>query len=132
MKFSIFHVFMFQGIIELNWIFFMIMIFTLYLYIHLTCLLMFSFHESYLCFIDFECWLSCGFHVSWKILCFIPYLKDCVLVNKFFHLTSCDILHYGSDFQTYFNFKSIFENPYLLWADGWETMPMYALYWKSF
>ena len=29
-------------------------------------------------------------------------------------------------------FKSIFENPYLPRADGWEIMFMYALHWKSF
>ena len=43
----------------------------------------FYFHEYYMCYIEFEChWLS-DFHVSWISSCFIPYLKDFVLVYKF-------------------------------------------------
>jgi len=43
----------------------------------------FYFHEYYMCYIDFEChWLS-DFHVSWISSCFIPYLKDFVLVYNF-------------------------------------------------
>ena len=55
---------------------FMIMCFTYILFTHLTyCLLMFYFHESYSCFIDFECWISCEFHVSWKIFLFYSLLE---------------------------------------------------------
>ena len=47
--------------------------------------------------------LSVGYHVSFmfheKHFCFIPYLKDFVLVYKFFHLTSCGILRYGRVFK---------------------------------
>jgi len=46
-------------------------------------------------FIDFECFSDHVIYiVSWKIFCFIPCLKDFVLVYKFFHLTSCGILRY--------------------------------------
>ena len=38
------------------------------------------------------------------------------------------ILHYGNDFQTYYIFKFIFENPYRSRADGWAIMLMYALH----
>ena len=77
-----------------------------------------------MCLIDFKCLVPCDLHVFHeKYFCFIPYLKDFVLVNKFFHLTSCGILCYGRDFQTYYTFKPIFENPYLLRAVSWETMP---------
>jgi len=59
--------------------------------------------------------LSVGYHVSFmfheKYFWCIPCLKDFVLVNKFFHLTSCGILRYGRVFQTYYIFKSIFEKP---------------------
>jgi len=56
--------------------------------------------------------VPCDLHVFHeKQVCFIPYLKDFVLVYKFFHLTSCYILRFGRVFQTYFMFKPIFENP---------------------
>ena len=66
-----------------------------------------------------------------KLFCFIPYLKDFVLVNKISHLTS-SYSSFGRVFQTYYIFKPIFENPYLPWENGWEIMFMYALKWKSF
>ena len=58
--------------------------------------------------------LSVGYHMDFlfheKQFCFIPYLKDFVLVNKISHLTSL-YSSYGRDFQTYSIFKPIFENP---------------------
>ena len=74
----------------------MIVILTFYLYTHIYCLLMFCFHESYLCLIGLECWLSCGFHILWKIICFIPYLKDFVLVNKTFYFKLVRILRFDN------------------------------------
>ena len=45
----------------------------------------FYFHEYDMCLIDFECWWSCDLHVFHEInSCFIPYLKDFVLVYKSF------------------------------------------------
>ena len=59
--------------------------------------------------------LSVNDHVIYmffmKYIFFIPYLKDFVLVFKFF-LKLVRILHYGRVFQTYYIFKLIFENPY--------------------
>ena len=61
-------------------------------------------------------WFTC---VLWKLFCFIPCLKDFVLVNKFFHLTSCDILHLVEFFK-----QSLFSNLFLKtptihgWLDG--------------
>ena len=68
---------------------------------------------------------------SWQIFCFIPYLKDFVLVYKFFYITSYGILHMVEFFK-----QSLFSNLFLITptiqrADGWVTMLMYALYWKD-
>ena len=109
---------------------FMIMCFTLYLYTHfIWWFLMILF--SWVWYVPYGFWVFSDhviYIVSWKkYFCFIPCLKDFVLVNKFFHLTSYGILHFGRDFQTSHIFKSIFENPYLPRAVGWEIMLMYAL-----
>ena len=49
---------------------------------------------------------------------FIPYLKDFVLVYKFFHITSCGILRYGRSFQAYYIFQTYFWKP-LPSKGGW-------------
>ena len=49
-----------------------------------------------------------GRRIIKKLFCFIPYLKDFVLVNKFFHLTSCGILRYGRVFKHTIFFKTYF------------------------
>ena len=70
------------------------------------------------CYVIYMCFMKI-------IFCFIPCLKDFVLVNKTFHLTSYGILQFGRSFffQTKLIFKSIFENPYHLREVGWESMP---------
>ena len=79
----------------------------------------FCFHELYMCFIDLECRWSCDLHVFYGIYsCFIPYLKNFVLVFKI-------ILKLVFIFQLIVIFKHvklfsnhIYENPYLLRAVG--------------
>ena len=69
------------------------------------------FHELDKCLNDLECLVPCGFHVFHeKLFCFIPCLKDFVLVNKFFHLTS-SYSSYGSDFQTNYTFNLFLKTP---------------------
>ena len=60
---------------------------------------------------------------SWIYSCFIPYLKDFVLVYKF-SIKLVRILHFGRVFKyAKLIFKLIFENPYQrLRAVGWATM----------
>ena len=73
--------------------------------------------------------LSVGYHVNFmfheKYFCFIPYLKDFVLVYKISHLTSCEIFRYGRVFQIYFIFQTYFWKP-LPFKGGW--MGDHAMY----
>ena len=89
-------------------------VFTLCLYTHIINVFSwFCFHEYDICFIDFECWWSCDLHVFYGIyFCFIPYLKDFVLVYKFF-IKLVRILHCGRVFQ-----QTIFSNLFL------KTLPI--------
>jgi len=104
------------------------MSFTQILYTHITwCFLMIYFHEYYMSYIDFECWWLCDFQVSWIYSCFIPFLKDFVLVYKFF-IKLVRILHFGRVFKfAKLILKLIFENPYLQRAVGWAIMPCMLL-----
>jgi len=63
------------------------------------------------------------FQVLWIYSCFIPYLKDFVLVYKFSMELVC-ILHFGRVFKyAKLIFKLIFENPYQCRrAVGWTIM----------
>ena len=88
---------------------FMTLYFTLYLYTHSSYLLMFYFHESYSCFIDFEClmimWFTC---FSWNIILFYSFLEGFRTSLQVFHLTSCGILRYGRVFK-----HTLFSNLFL-------------------
>ena len=97
----------------------MTMFFTLCLYTHIIRVFSwFWFHEYDICFIYFECWWLCDLHVFYGIYsCFIPYLKDFVLVYKIFHITSCDILHMVEIFK-----HTLFSNLFLktpTFTGGW-------------
>ena len=85
------------------WLSFMIMIFTSYLYTHIYCLLMYYFHESYLCLIDLSVLISCGFLISWKTICFYSLLEGFRTSLQTFHITSYGILHMVEFSNTFFS-----------------------------
>ena len=80
---------------------------------HLICTLTFIVYSCFVfmshiyALLDWVFWYHVDFLFHEKQFVFIPYLKDFVLVNKFFHLTS-SYSSYGRCFQTYKKFSNLF------------------------
>ena len=85
------------------------------------------FHESYMCYIDFECQLLSNFHVFRNIFLFYSLLERLRTSFQDYYKTTCVFLHFGRVFKLVkIIFKSYFWKPLPSKGDWMGDHALYA------